>query len=590
VNIVSLKPRFVATIPLLPLICLFQVAAWGQSQTNPGQSISGVQSGRATVPLALPRPEVSELERQNLTNLPEGDKQSIAGLLKSAKGDDATIEVIVGRGRLLTLNEGLAAIAGDIPSVAIGDPTVLDFDLLPNSRMIRILGKRVGMTDLSIVTGDGKAYTFEVQVVYDLNLLRAYLKQLYPDAHLNVVQMYEHVAIEGEASSIDVSNRILATAEAFLTSAQVAKSVQSQNRTGAPNTRPAEPEGEPADQQPQISPAGMEPENKPNITATLPVPRIINLIRVPGVQQIMLQVRIAELNRTAFRQAGSDFLYRDSHGRTFGTRLGSSDPDAGFMNLLLGTSSTAFAVIPNGTVAWVIEALRNNQILSILAEPNLVAMHGQPASFLAGGEFPVPVPQQFGAGGTGVFTVEYKQFGVLLNFVPYIMPNGAIRLHVAPEVSTIDRSNGVLANGIEIPGINTRRANSTVELHQGQTLALAGLLQADLEANTNRLPWLGDTPYLGAFFSNSTHDRAEKELVILVTPHLIDALEEHEIGCLPGQEVTDPDDKEFYWMNRIEGRIPGNCYRATSGWHNNKHSKVPNGNGSGMVGQHGFSN
>jgi pilus assembly protein CpaC len=228
------------------------------------------------------------------------------------------------------------------------------------------------------------------------------------------------------------------------------------------------------------------------------------LIRVPGVQQIMLQVRIAELNRTALRKAGVDFIYRDSSGRTFGSRIGSSVPTnsptgvlTGFLGLTLGSANTAFAIIPNATVTFAIECLRTNQIVNILAEPTLVAMHGQPASFLAGGEFPVPVPQGGSAGGNGIFTIEYKEFGVLLNFVPYIMQNGAIRLNVAPEVSTIDQTIGVSANGFQVPGINTRRANTTVELQEGQTLALAGLLQAELEGSTDRLPGLGDLPYLG---------------------------------------------------------------------------------------------
>ena len=449
--------------------------------------------------------------------------------------------------------------------------------------MIRLLGKRVGITDLSIVTGSGKSYSFEVQVVYDLNLLRAYLKQIYPDASLKITQMYEHVVIEGEASSIDQSNQIIQTAQAFLTSAQVTRNVQSQTRTGAPNVRPDyEQPSSPADEKPEITPVDAGGESKPNIAATLPTPRIINLIRVPGVQQIMLQVRIAELNRTAFRRTGSDILYRDSAGRTFGSLVGGSsaagDTGQGFLGLNLGSATTAFAIIPNATINWVIRCLRNNQVLSILAEPNLVAMHGQPASFLAGGEFPVPVPQQAGGGNSGIFTIEYKEFGVLLNFVPYIMPNGAIRLNVAPEVSTIDQANGISANGFNVPGINTRRANTTVELHQGQTLALAGLLQAELEGNTNRLPGLGDLPYIGTFFSNSSHERVEKELIILVTPYLVDAMDSNEVGCLPGQDIRDPEDNEFYWMNHIEGRGPNNCYRATEGWYNNSHSGVAESN------------
>ncbi len=569
-----------------------------QAQTVNGQPISGLQSGRSIVPTMQPRQGISDLERQNLTNRPADDGESVAGLLQSVKGDDSTLEIIVGRGRLLTLNEAMAAAEGETPSIAVGDPTVLDFDVLPNSRIIRLLGKRVGMTDLSIVTGNGKSYNFEIHVVYDLNLLRAYLKQLYPDAALKISQMYEHVVVEGEAPDVDQSNQIIQTVQAFLASAQVARSVQNSDSAGTPNNRPDyEQPATPADQRPKISPADGEAESKPNSTVTLPEPRIINLIRVPGVQQIMLQVRIAELNRTALRRTGTDWLYRDSSGRTFGSRLGSNSTttgttagaDPGFLGLALGSANTAFAIIPNATIALALEHLRTNQIVNILAEPTLVAMHGQQASFLAGGEFPIPVPQGGSTGGTGIFTIQYKEFGVLLNFTPYIMQNGAIRLNVAPEVSTIDQTIGVSANGFAVPGINTRRANSTVELHEGQTLALAGLLQAELEGATDRLPGLGDLPYLGTFFSNTSHERVEKELIILVTPYLVDAMEEDEIGCLPGQEIRDPDDKEFYHMNRIEGRGPNNGFRATNSWYNNKDSGVKSST-SGIAGPYGFSN
>jgi pilus assembly protein CpaC len=242
-----------------------------------------------------------------------------------------------------------------------------------------------------------------------------------------------------------------------------------------------------------------------------------------------------------------------------------ADDDGSLLGLNLGGSTTAFAIIPNATFAAAFDALRQNQVLTVLAEPNLMAMHGQKASFLAGGEFPVPVPQGVGGAAT-TFTVRFKEFGVLLDFVPYIMDDGSIRLHVAPEVSTIDATIGITNAGITIPGVNTRRANTTVELKQGQTLALAGLLQANLDAQTRRVPGLGDLPYLGPFFSNNSHQRVEKELVILVSPYLVGPMEADQVGPLPGCEIKDPDDHEFYTLNRIESRHPGINYRATNGW------------------------
>ncbi len=543
-----------------------------------GPSITGGPSTSDRIPMVTGRPGPSPLEFRNLTQRAGNDQQSISGLIDQVHGEDATIEVIVGRGRLLTLQEPLAQLEGnETPVIAVGDPTVLDFDVLPSSRMIRILGRRIGITDLSVVTANGNAYSFSVHVVYDLNLLRAYIKQLFPNAELKMTQMYEHIVVEGEAASTDQVFMILQAINAFLTSSQVGQTVESSTRNPLANERPPArrpdsqpPEGEGGEQDPN-APVPVEGgiDDKPDVTATLPPPQIINLIRVPGVQQVMLQVKIAEVNRTALRRMGSSLLYRDSSGRTFGSSLGSSAPFAGddgnLLGLALGGNSTSFAILPNTTLNAAFDALRANQVVTILAEPNLMAMHGQRASFLAGGEFPVPVPQSLSGGGN-TFTVEFKEFGVLLDFVPYIMDDGAIRLHVAPEVSTIDNTIGVSSAGLSIPGVNTRRANTTVELRQGQTLALAGLLQVDLGANTNRLPGLGDLPYLGPFFSNNSHERAEKELVILVTPYFVDPMEACQVGPVPGYEIRDPDDHEFYWLNRIEGRAPNVNYRSVSGW------------------------
>jgi pilus assembly protein CpaC len=554
------------------------VVAAGTCQTpaDGQESITGAPLTSQLIPPVEPRPLPSPLEQRNLIQRGANDRDSIAGLLQNVQGSDATIEVIVGRGRLITLQEPLASIDGtETPVVAVGDPTVLDFDILPSSRMIRVLGRRIGMTDLSVVSSTGKVYTFEVRVTYDLNLLRAYLKQLFPNADLTLVQMYEHIVVEGEASSTDQVYQILQAMDAFLRSTQVARTVKSETantplgrRPAAREPIPTTPDGEPAEEDPARPPLEGGVDDKPDVTATLPAPRIINLIRVPGVQQITLQVKIAEINRTALRRMGTSLLYRDSSGRTFGSIPGSSFPqtgdDGGLLGLALGSSVTAFAILPNTQLDVALDVLRANQVLSILAEPNLTAMHGQKASFLAGGEFPVPVPQ--GSGNNVTFTVQFKEFGVLLDFVPYIMEDGAIRLHVAPEVSTIDPTVGIVSAGIAVPGVATRRASTSVELHQGQTLALAGLLQVSLDANTNRLPGLGDVPYLGPFFSNNSHQRVEKELVILVTPQFVGAMNPNQVGPLPGCEVRDPDDHEFYWLNRIESRHPTVNYRATNGW------------------------
>ena len=219
----------------------------------------------------------------------------------------------------------------------------------------------------------------------------------------------------------------------------------------------------------------------------------------------------------------------------------------------------------------VLRALRENSVLNVLAEPNLMAMSGQRASFLAGGQFPVPVPQ--GAGGvTNNVTIQFKDFGVQLSFLPYVLDDETIRLQVNPEVSSIDPSLGttLVQGGTPVPGLNTRRVDTTVELKQGSTLALAGLLQVQLDAKTDRIPGLGDTPYIGPFFSNSSHKRVEKELLVLVTPYLVHSLTPDQVPPLPGSELQDPNDLEFYFLSRIEGRT-GRNFRSTLSWNNPLH-------------------
>ena len=302
--------------------------------------------------------------------------------------------------------------------------------------------------------------------------------------------------------------------------------------------------------------------------------QIINLIRVPGVQQVMLQVRIAEVNRTGLREIGAD-LGGASGGNVLGTSIGSASTSAlgmltgggvtGSATQSAGATTTAFGIFPNANFEIFLRCLRDNSLLTVMAEPNLVAMSGHEASFLAGGQFPVPVPQT--GFGIGTNTILFKDFGVQLVFLPLVQDDDVIRLSVTPEVSSIDFSLGttLVVGGTPIPGLNTRRATTTVELRQGDTLAIAGLLQVTIDGRTQRIPGLGDLPYIGPLFSNTTHKRIEKELLVLVTPHLVAPLPPGQAPCLPGSEIGDPDDCEFYFLNRIENKN-GHAYRSTTSW------------------------
>ena len=229
--------------------------------------------------------------------------------------------------------------------------------------------------------------------------------------------------------------------------------------------------------------------------------------------------------------------------------------------------TTVFGIFQDANFQFLLNALRINGVLKFLAEPNLVTMSGFQASFLAGGEFPVPVPQVSGAGVAPTVTVRFKEFGVRLGFVPYVIDQDVIRLTVVPEVSQIDFTIAVtlVAGGSPVPGLNVRRALTTVELKQGQTLAIAGLLQVTLSGTTNRIPGLGDLPIIGPLFSNTTGSRVEKELVVLVTPYLVEGMDKDQVPPTPGDEVKEPNDLEFFFLNRIEART-GRDFRSTTRW------------------------
>lgn len=503
----------------------------------------------------------------------EPDFAAVDSFVESLSANDARMQVTIGQGRLLTLKSDLSAAGEGEPLVAVGDETILDFEIV-GPRHIRLVGRRIGITDLSIVTADGVSHGFEVAVVTDLAVLTAQLRQTFPDAIVNLSQLREHVVVEGQARDSRQVAQVIAAVESYLVSVQVARQTQS-NQSGSPAVLPPAPaDGVDTDLDgtPDATPVFISPETgRASARVTIPPPQIINLLRVPGPQQVLLKVQVAELNRTALRQIGTSFLFQDSRnavGSTIGPALPQPLPGEGLLGLLSpvtgAPTGTIFGVFDGGRINFLINALRRNQVFKILAEPNLVAMHGQEASFLSGGEFPVPVPQPSGGAG-GLVTIQYREFGVGLRFVPYILDGDTIRLSVAPEVSSLDFSSGVVIQGTAVPGLATRRTNTVVELREGQTLAISGILQVTLNGNTDRVPGLGDLPYIGAMFSNNSTTSVEKELVVLVTPYFVQPLDADQCLPLPGDDVLEPADCEFYLKGRIERRVR-QPYQATLGW------------------------
>ena len=279
-------------------------------------------------------------------------------------------------------------------------------------------------------------------------------------------------------------------------------------------------------------------------------PNVINLLRVPGEQQIMLRVTVAEIDRTAARSIGVNFAILNKTGLVvFGSTLTG----------LTGTteslgSGNMVAILDNGLIQSLITALRNLNFARTLAEPNLTTTNGQTASFLAGGEFPVPVTS--GTTFTGLQGVQYVPFGVQLRFIPYITDKDRVRLVVNSVVSTRDVSTGATIGGGSVPGLDERSFMTTVELRDGQTLAVAGLLQTSYGATALRVPFFGDLPIVGRLFAQDTSSSSEQELVILVTPVLVHPYDPHQVPALPGSDVFEPGDLEFYLLGRLESRRP----------------------------------
>ncbi len=575
----------------MKFVCVVLTLSWlscgvfGLAQTidQSGVSLSGIQPLLSSVPIKVPRPAQSSDVMWQLERIgPDG--APVASFVDTIEGNDAAFEVVVGQGRLMTLKADMAR--GDGTAViAIGDPAVIDFQVLPNPRMIRIIGRRAGVTDLSITTAGGQVCSFEVHAVYDLPLLRAQLKQIFPDAFLKLGQLREHLVVEGQARTPEQVTQIIKTLEAYLTSvgqpvaAQGGQSVakDDQQQGYGRRRRRYDDEGESEPRAFGETQSGGQAGSRQTAGGAFSDSQVINLIRVPGIRQVMLQVRIAELNRTGLREIGADILgVHPGTGNIWGSSMAGASISA-LATLGLGglggsassqnsNNGTAFGIFPSGNFEILLRALRQNSLLSVMAEPNLVALSGHQASFLAGGQFPVPVPQSSG-GASNSITVEWKDFGVQLTFVPYVLDDATIRMTVMSEVSTIDFALGttLVVGGDPVPGVDVRRATTTVEMKQGQTLAMAGLLQVTLDAQTSRIPGLGDLPYLGPLFSNTSHKRVEKELLVLVTPQLIKPMDAGQSLPLPGEEITDPNDLEFYLLNRIAGRT---CreHRSTTNW------------------------
>jgi pilus assembly protein CpaC len=371
-----------------------------------------------------------------------------------------SINLDVGKGRLIRLGK-------PANSVFVANPKVADVEV-KSPTLIYVFGRASGATTLYAVSEhDEVLLNAEIRVHYDIAAVRQAIHNLVPKSDVTVTAVDDSIVLGGTVYSAADGDSIRRIAQRFV------------------------------------------PDQK----------QLIDDFKVDAPNQVNLRVRVAEVSRNVIKELGINW---NNLFKTGGFSFGLLTALPGVTSATPSVATFGYKSGPNGTadVNALIDALEQHGLVTMLAEPNLTAVSGEPANFLAGGEFPVPVPQSSASGATTI-TIEWKQFGVGLNFVATILSGNRISLHVAPEVSELTSTGAVSINGFTVPALTTRRAETTVDLASGQSFAIAGLMQNNVTQNINKFPWLGDVPVLGTLFRSENFQRGETELVIIVTPYLV---------------------------------------------------------------------
>jgi pilus assembly protein CpaC len=427
-----------------------------------------------------------------------------------------SVSVSIGRSQLIRA-------PWPVNRVSVAEPAIADLQVVSPTEVL-VMGKTVGSTDLILWSEDGQSLQMSVRVDANLAEFKEDLRTLFPTADLDVSYRQGAVVVRGTLRRLDE----VAQLNDFLEMTEV---------------------------------------------------KYLNLTTVAGVQQVLLNVRVAEASRTAVRAMGVNFFHAGDDffggslvggnanainiGAPEGAGVGSV-PFSFNADTAMGSAVTLFGGFPSADLQIFIEALTENQYMRTLAEPNLVALSGETASFLAGGEFPIPVVQ--GTGGGTSLTVEYKEFGVRLSFLPTVLGDGSIRLHVAPEVSDITNVGAVVIEGFSIPAIATRRAQTTLEMKSGQTFAMAGLLNHTVRSRAEKVPALGELPILGALFRSVRYEQGDTELIVLVTATLVEPMSPAGALPVPGEAHRTPSNWELFVDGRLESDVPPKVAPADAQW------------------------
>lgn len=426
------------------------------------------------------------------------------GFTPAAQPTASLVESGLENGKLTLAVNKTAVITtkGNTKRSSVGQPDIADVTVVGPTTLL-VTAKKVGTTQIIVWDENEQSQVIDVLVEFDVAALREEFKKMFPDAPITVEVLNGQVTLKGRVPNLKVAEQAERVAKAY--SAEV-----------------------------------------------------INFLEIGGGQQIMLHVQFIEMSRAASNELGFRSFFTDGN-TAFGTLNGPGATPVGAFaqgaeaTIPEGTALTLFGAGNLGGMAFeaFLSALKTNALARTLAEPNLVAVSGEDAEFLAGGEIPIPVPQASGGGTT--ITIEYKEFGVRLKYNAVVLGDGRIRMKVAPEVSELDYNNTTSISGQAIPGLRTRKVQSIVEMNEGQTLALAGLLQRRVDSRNQSTPLLGDLPIIGAMFRSVSYQRSETELVILVTPRLAQAMNPGQVPALPGANWKYPNEAELFGFGDLGG-------------------------------------
>jgi pilus assembly protein CpaC len=471
-----------------------------------------------TLPLAAQTPPAAQTQ-------PSARDSVQIKVSEAAKGPAQLITVPVNQGVLVDFSVPLR-------EVRIANPAIAEA-AVTSPKQILVSGRAFGSTQLIVWTAGDEQRVFTVAVDLELERLAASVRQAVPRAQVRATALLDSVVLTGTVPDAESAERVLQIAKVYS-------------------------------------------------------PQVINHVRVAGVQQVLLRCTVAEVNRRAIRQLGfNGWIAGDNVPDMFGlsnldginpTNIGAAADANVTTQIPFLTGRDGIPVTGGSTISFgfprvqmqvFVHALRENGLLRVLAEPNLVTVNGQQAEFLAGGEYPIPVPQ---GGPSNAITIDYKRFGVFLKFTPAVLSENLIRLTVYPEVSEPDYASAVTVSGYVVPGLALRRVQTVVELGSGQTFAIGGLLSERTRAVSRKVPALGDVPVLGALFSSVDYQKNETELVVLVTPELVAPISPDQVAYVPGDDRKDPNDVELFLLGQIDALNPGNPNR--SGARNNQNWPV----------------